>query len=93
MSERNDPQQEQSGEVQLGDIDEQFKEYVEELLETEKAHLPDMPAPPKRRRPPRPEVIREFETRVRRLLDRRALAHNREAETEPEEEIKRRMLS
>lgn len=93
MSERNDPQQEQGGEVQLGDIDEQFKEYVEELLETEKAHLPDMPAPPRRRRPPRPEVIREFEARVRRLLDRRALAHNREAEPEPEEKIKRRMLS
>lgn len=72
MSEQSDPQQGQSEEVPQPDIDQQFKEYIEELLEVEKAHLPDMPAPPKRRRPPRPEVIREFETRVRQLLNQRA---------------------
>jgi len=93
MSEQSDPQQGQSEEVPQPDIDQQFKEYIEELLEVEKAHLPDMPAPPKRRRPPRPEVIREFETRVRQLLNQRALAHNKEAAKEPEEAVRRKMLS
>ena len=77
MSGLSDPQG-QSDAAAQADIDQQFRQYVEELLESEKAHLPDMPAAPKRRRPPRPEVIREFETRVRQLLNQRALAHTRE---------------
>jgi len=93
MSEPTDPPQSQNGETSPGDMDQQFKEYIEELLAIEKAHLPDMPAAPKRRRPPKPEIIREFETRVRQLLNQRALAHNKEAPKEPEEAVKKKMLS
>lgn len=93
MAEKPDPQQSQSGRPSTDEMEKQFKEYIEELLEAEKAHLPSMPAPPRRRRPPTPEIIREFETQVRQLLDQRALAHNKEAPKEPEEAVKRKMLS
>ncbi len=93
MLEHSNSQQSRNRVIPLRDIKEKFKQHIEELLGAEKAHLPKMSAPPKRRHPRKPKVIREFETLVRQLLNQRALAHNKEAPKEPEEEVKRKMLS
>ena len=73
MSDQGDPQQSSSGETPA-EVEKQFKECMEELLEVETAHLPSMPPPPKRRSPQPPklmreQVVRDLEGQVRRLMN------------------------
>lgn len=85
--------QTQSGKVSGTDIDQLFGEYVEELLEQDKAHLFKLPKTPPRRSPHKPKIARKFAAQVTSLLNKRTLKHNHEAlEEESEETVKKRDL-
>ena len=51
-----------------------LEEQFQDLLNMEKAHLPSLPSPPKRREPQPPklmraEVVRDLESQVRQLIE------------------------
>jgi len=61
---------------------ELLEKQFQELLAAEKAHLPALSAPPKRRRPEPPKLVREavvrdLEGRVRRLAEEHVFRHGR----------------
>ncbi len=92
MSESNNSEQRLSGVIPLRDIQQKFKQHIEELLSAEKAHLPKMPAPPKPRLPRKPKAIRELETQVEQLLEERALPHLRKLKETVKKKVTGAML-
>ncbi len=92
MSEPSNSQPSLSGVIPLRDIQEKFKQHIEELLGAEKAHLPRMPAPPKPRLPRKPKKIRELEAKVEQLLEERVLPQVRELKATVKKKVTGAML-
>ncbi len=56
------------------EIQQKLKRHTEELIETDRAHLPKYPAPPSLRETQLPEAIRGFEARMQALFDEQVLS-------------------